>query len=383
MNLLAPSGSAAGQSRFIDRSHSYSAFAPLEALRSAISTSGADFVIPCDDRAVRQMLLLGQYHGEYSSLIARSLGRLQSYPTLMSRTDLIAAAEAEGIRVPPTRALASEADLESGLSHFGVPVVLKSDGSWGGDGVAVTYTRDQARAAWRRLSEPLSPLRALARSLRRRDGHHLADAIAPARPQLSMQLFVPGTPATTAFACWQGKVLGAVHVDVVQGDGATGPASVVRRSHDPAMDAAARKLAHRFGLSGLHGLDFIRDAAGDVHLLEINPRATQIAALAFGEAGDLPAALTARIADRTVPVRRAPVSADTVALFPQEWRRDPASPWLAAAHHDVPWDDPALLSACMAPPRHAPIWEWLSELRPAAAPASLPPGNHPALASKL
>lgn len=32
-----------------------------------------------------------------------------------------------------------------------------------------------------------------------------------------------------------------------------------------------------------------------------------------------------------------------VAHFPNEWRRDPQSPYLREAYHDVPWDDPPLL----------------------------------------
>jgi hypothetical protein len=44
---------------------------------------------------------------------------------------------------------------------------------------------------------------------------------------------------------------------------------------------------------------------------------------------------------------RAPILNDTVAIFPREWQRDPASPWLQLAHHDVPWDDPAVLLASL------------------------------------
>lgn len=379
VELLAPSDSLATTSRFIDARHDYSAFTPLSTLRHAIRASGPDFMIPCDDRAVRQMLTLGRRDEQLADLIARSLGAPRAYPNLMSRAGLIAAAQADGIRVPPARAIADETDLEAGLSRFGLPVVLKSDGSWGGDGVAIVHTRAEALAAFRRLSRPVSPLRGLARAMRRRDPHHLADAIAPVRPVVSMQSFVPGTPATTAVACWQGEVLGAIHADVVASNGKTGPACVVRRCRDAEMEAAAAKLARRFGLSGLHGLDFIRDGAGKVHLLEINPRATQTAALAFGDGGDLVAALSARIAGRPSRARRPVIEADTVALFPQEWRRDPASPYLSMAHHDVPWDDPGLLRAATEPVRRVQPWKWLGTARPEWAP--LRPGNQQAIAS--
>jgi len=45
------------------------------------------------------------------------------------------------------------------------------------------------------------------------------------------------------------------------------------------------------------------------------------------------------------PVKTSPTVTenDTIALFPQEWTRDPASPFLQSAYHDVPWDEPGLL----------------------------------------
>ena len=57
----------------------------------------------------------------------------------------------------------------------------------------------------------------------------------------------------------------------------------------PRPRVRARRIAARFGLSGLQGLDFVRDEEGLPHLIEINPRATQICHLALGS--DLPAAL--------------------------------------------------------------------------------------------
>jgi hypothetical protein len=41
---------------------------------------------------------------------------------------------------------------------------------------------------------------------------------------------------------------------------------------------------------------------------------------------------------------------DTITLFPQEWMRDPASPFLTSGYHDVPWEEPELLRACVRKP---------------------------------
>ena len=77
-----------------------------------------------------------------------------------------------------------------------------------------------------------------------------------------MQRFIRGKPATSAFACRDGEMLAAIHMDVVESRGTTGPASLIRRTDCARMDEAARRIARRLGLSGLHGLDFVRDEGG-------------------------------------------------------------------------------------------------------------------------
>ncbi|MEI9886226.1 MAG: hypothetical protein WDN08_06930 [Rhizomicrobium sp.] len=63
-------------------------------------------------------------------------------------------------------------------------------------------------------------------------------------------------------------------------------------------------------------------------------------------------------------LRPAATANPVIALFPQEWRRNPQSPWLSQAFLDVPWDDPGVLRALLAPGERAPQW------RPEAAGAA-------------
>jgi hypothetical protein len=249
------------------------------------------------------------------------------------------------VRTPVTRPIAHPHDLDEFITEFGIPVVLKLDGSWGGDGVVVAHTREQAFAALRRLGRAPSPLRSLARAARRRDLHYLAEAVCRQRPVVSVQQFISGKSAASAFACWRGELVGTIYYDVLVSQGQVGPPNVIRRLDCPQLEDATRKIARHYGLSGIHGMDFIRDGEGAVHLLEINPRPTQGSTIAFGRGRDLPAALVSRF----VPGAgmRQPVASDTVAIFPREWQRDPASPYLKSAHHDVPWDDPAVLLASL------------------------------------
>jgi len=156
---------------------------------------------------------------------------------------------------------------------------------------------------------------------------------------------VVGQEATSTIFCWQGAVLAALHFAVLKKVRPTGHATVLRLIEHPEMSAAAEKVARRLNLSGCHGLDFMLEAhTGNAYLIEINPRITQVGHLALGPGHDLPAALYAALSGS--PIQEAPkvTEKDTVALFPQEWIRDPESEFLRSGYHDVPWEEPALVS---------------------------------------
>jgi predicted ATP-grasp superfamily ATP-dependent carboligase len=345
----APADAPVLASRYVSAQHCYRPLSPIASLRSAIVEGKPDLLVACDDRAVAHMLKLyndsKSRDPDVAAIIERSLGAPASYLEMMSRSGFMARAKSLGIRVPDTRHISSGAELTSCIAETGLPIVLKADGSWGGDGVVVARSGPEALAAFHRLGQPPSRLRSLARAMRRRDAHHLNAAISPAAAAVSAQRFVPGRPAASAFACWNGEVIAAIYYDVLVAEGETGPPNVIRRVDCPEMEAATRKIAAYYRLSGIQGMDFLRDASGAVHLIEINPRATQGGALAFGPGRDLPAALASRLQPLTG--MRAPILNDTVAIFPREWQRDPVSPWLLSAHHDVPWDDPAVLLASL------------------------------------
>jgi predicted ATP-grasp superfamily ATP-dependent carboligase len=345
VEAVCPNGHVMIGSRFVSERHRYTAWEPLTSLARAIEEAQPDLVVPCDDRAVSQLLRLsGQF-----DVIAHSLGAPENYSTLLARGPFIAAARALGLEAPETIVVPGEQFLDIALARVGLPCVMKADGSWGGDGVAVIRDRGEAYENFYRFSEPPSRLRSLARAMKRRDVHFLREMVRPRPMTVCVQRFVPGMPATSAFACWNGRVLAAIHLDVLETSHAAGPASVLRRVDCPAMDKAAVRIAERFGLSGLHGLDFMRDAQGLPHLIESNPRATQAAALVLGAGGDLTAALVGCLSPAPRAVRPAMTENPVIALFPQEWRRNPASGWLQSAYLDVPWDDPAVLRACLEP----------------------------------
>jgi hypothetical protein len=374
---LAPRHAPVTASRYVSASYVHRPILGLASLRQAIDRAAPDLIVPCDDRAVEN--LLGVHAREpakspVSALIERSLGRPERYGQVISRTGSLAIARGLGIRTPETYPVANEEALERCLDILGLPAVLKVDGSWGGEGVVVAKTREEARAAFHKLASPPSRVRSLGRAVRRRDSHHLLTALSPRAGRVSIQRFVHGRPAASAFACWQGEVKAAIYYDVLVADGAIGPPSVIRRIDNPEMAEATQRLARHFGLSGLHGLDFIREENGVAHLIEINPRATQGGTLPFGPGRDLAAALCGCVMPGAVS--RDPIASNTVVFFPRQWLRDPSSALLRDGHHDVPWDDPAILRASLQ--RLPPIAKFAGRKQIAASiPVAAGPLNAP------
>ena len=351
VEALAPKGAMLSLSRHPSRMHRHHALSPKDSLRAAIAAAKPDLVVPCDD------------------LAAEILRELRGGQDLANRHAFLLQAAKAGAPAGKTIALTDESLLEGAIRELGLPLVMKCDHSWGGDGVAITTTREEALTAFRRFHQT-SRLRNLIRAVRRGERYFLTRALSPVTPVISAQRFIDGHPATSTIACWKGEVVAAHHFDVLGTSGATAPACVIARRDCAAMAASAKAIAREFHLSGLFGLDYMRDAKGDVHLLEINARATPSAHLMLKQ--DLPAAL---LGAAGLPSRQRPpmTDRDEIAIFPREWLRDPGSLWLKNAYHDVPWDAPEVVRACV---RTAPA------ANRAAAQALLEAANRPVYPKK-
>lgn len=330
VDAVFPRGHVLRVCRYLDRGYRYRPRKPLQSLSEAIRKSEPDLVIPCDDRSLMLLLQLK----EFAPLLARSMGPLENYTLLMARAPSIAAARELGVTAPLTLAVPDLESLHAALAQVGLPCVMKADASWGGDGVKFVCSWADAKKAFHKLQGPPSRLRSLMRTVLRKDLHFLAEALEPKSSVVNVQSLVAGKPATSVFAARDGEVLAALHMDVVTWSGDTGPASLMQRTSCPQMDDAVRKIAARFRLNGLQGLDYVRDRDGVAHLIEINPRATQICHLALGP--DLPAALLGR------PERPPVTDCRQIALFPQLLTMTDLG---RAVYQDIPWDDPAVLRA--------------------------------------
>jgi hypothetical protein len=366
VDIVCPDGHPVTKTSAAHRTYSFNGLRPLGSFSKATIASKPDLLIPCDDLAT--ILLYKLYRQSLARnldqmvrILKISLGNLSTQAVCCSRVQLIELAAALGIRSADTAAVTSTEAFRDWLAKFGLPAVLKADGTSGGVGVRVVSTREEAERAFKRLSAPPLVLRAAKRAVVDFDLNLVAPCVRRQRSMVSIQRFIKGREATSTIVSWQGSVLANLSFEVLRTWEARGPATVVQSIHNREMFEAAELLARRLNLSGIYGFDFVlQDATEYPYLIEMNSRATQTSHLALGPGRDLAAAIYAAVSEEPIANRKMITDRDVIALFPAEWKNAPTSPFLISGYHDVPWSEPALVKACILErPRRA---EWMSSM---------------------
>jgi hypothetical protein len=377
VDMVCPRRHPVSKTKVARKIHRFNGLTPLLSLSAAISDAEPDLIVSGDDLATRHLHRL--YEGERQNgkespicaLIERSLGVAESFPISYARAAFMEMAKQEGIRIPKTGVIGTLDGLKEWIIRNGFPAVLKANGTSGGAGVRVVRTLDEAERAFRLLQAPPRFLRAVKHALLDDDLTLISPALRREKFVVNAQAFVDGREATSAVACWNGKVLAALHFEVIKKTSSTGHATVVRSIENSEMSAAAEKIARRLRLSGVHGFDFmLEEQTGNAYLIEINPRATQVGHLALGTGRDIPAALYSAVSGEAVQPAQKVTEKETIALFPQEWIRDSESPLLQSAYHDVPWEEPRLIQDCVSNRRKQSSWYSRSRRKQAATAVS-------------
>ncbi len=327
-------------------------YLPIRRIAEVIRHSKPNLIVPADDRAVAYLHRLHK-SGTSSerALIERSIGSPEHYDTVLSRVRLLALAQRLGIAVPANTAVASVDDMSRVLQRDRGPWVVKTDGAWSGHGVRIVTSRERAvnAAHGLRRRQQLAP--ALLRLLIYRDPYWLAASMRRERPELSVQGFVDGWPATLAMFCSGGKVVAATSADVLARAHETGPAVIIKLVDRPDMMAAAHKLADALGLTGFYGLDFmIEQETGRALLIELNPRVTPLVNVRVGKAGDLIAAAIEVISGRRLMRRNEAPGTDLVAHFPLPDDFHPDDPRFVGCIHNRPKGSQALVNELLRSP---------------------------------
>lgn len=309
-------------------------FVPLEPFAECVAQFRPDRVVPLDEPTALVLQRIGIGHradnatgfpAELVALVRRSLGDPAGYPLDAVRRQAWATARAAGIPVPDQ---ADVEGLESVLAFSrGYPLVLKQETSMGGTGSVIVHDEAALREFFARSYQA--------------DG-----------PRWVVQSHIPGTLGMHAVLADRGRVLAQVSAIQLtrRSERPTAPSSVVLVCRHEAMAAAGAAFVAATGASGFHAWDFqlTGDGHSRVYLIEHNPRPISISHLGGLVGDDLCAALAVHCGGAAGPEHTAAAVASPpcrVALFPDEWQRDPRSPMLHEAFHDAPWDDPALLAA--------------------------------------
>lgn len=350
VSVLCPKGHPIRLVPGIRSIHRYTSFNSQGALKRAIRSTQPDILLPCDDGAVLQLHALHAEKPWLRPLIEYSLGSAEGFPILSNRGLLLQLASEHGIRIPETRAATSESDVASWPF---AEAVVKVDASTGGEGTRIARSRAEIASAYRRLSRPVMAAWAIKRSVINRSPLSLWFWRRHRKPNVILQEFIPGTAANSMILCWRGEVLASVTVEVINSQGSTGAATVIRLIQHEEIERAACSLAQRLELNGFYGLDFILapgecdGGPGKAYLIEVNPRCTQLGHLFLPGQGDLAGILSAVLQQRAPgPIdqcdQRA-IQGNVVAFFPQALIWNPDSPYLYRGHHDVPWELPELV----------------------------------------
>jgi thioesterase domain-containing protein len=255
----------------------------LRSLLAAVRDAEPDIIL-CDDE--RALALLRRLHTsirsddpQLAALITHSIGRAEDWPTITSRSAFAAEARALQLSAPDTAPVADLEDIGSFTDRNPFPIVLKTDGSWGGRGVAIVRDPSGLSKAWPRISGPPSLPRCLKRALLDLEAGHLIAWLRRTRPAVNVQRHVAGREASATVACLDGQVVTMRCFEVVQVTEPRGPAAVVRIIDHPGMEQVAGRLVERFRFSGFCGFDFMLTEADEPTLLEVNPRVTPTAYL--------------------------------------------------------------------------------------------------------
>lgn len=305
----------------------------LNQLEEIISTTRPRLVLPGDDIASGLLHHLHRRTGSASpigAILDDSLAPVSHHDILEQKSRQVKIAHQLGIDVPASMIDPDRDAARAFATTHGYPVVVKLDHSWAGLGVTI-------------CADPASLDAAL-------DHAPHANKLYPTSSR-TLQAYIPGTGALVAYAAHEGALLDGFAMSklVQHGLGPTAVATVLEDSQ--ALLSAVERLVARLAITGIGDVEFRLEAGtGRPYFIEINPRWVPVAHLGSRLGHDLLGSLARRFG--AVPSARhppLPPITGPIAVFPTEWLRDPHSPWLQRAYHDVPWDEPELIAGLGRP----------------------------------
>jgi predicted ATP-grasp superfamily ATP-dependent carboligase len=343
--LLAPKNALATHTRFVDKIGYFpenpTVFEWIRTLAGAVRAVQPDLLLPGDDTTLLLLMQLvleppavlrGEVQAELAALITCSLGDPAHYLTSIDKTRLFAWARDHGVHVPPGDPVDDEASAIDVAATVGYPVIVRPALGTAGAGVAVC--------------DNVAALRAAMRDLPARTGW-----VPSGGKRALVQRVISGQKANHAAVAWRGReVAGFTREQLQSSAPPLGAGSVSRYAANPQLAAINGRLLAGFGATGFVGVEYlIEQTTGEAHVIEINRRMVPATHTGRRVGVDLAAAFASAFAGNEWrgPTDVPPEAERTLALFPQEWLRDPTSRYLKNLPTDAPWDDPHLFVAML------------------------------------
>ena len=348
VTLLAPRDALATHTAFVDKIGYFppdvTLYQWVQAVAGAVRAVRPALILPGDDVAVRTLMQLAlrppeglrsDVRDELADVVRRSLGPPSSWTDSIDKSRLFDVARRAGVPIADGDVAERENDAVAIAAHLGYPVIVRPSRGSGGKGSARCDSEAELRSAICLAPSP--------------------DGLDTGEPQrFVIQRFIDGRVVNRAALAWHGvEIAGFTRGRLETHPGPLGPASVVEFVGLPAVRDANLRLFAALDLHGLAGAQYmIEPDRGAALLIEIHRRMLP-ATHAGGLVGvDLAAALRACVdgVSWTGPTDLPGGTGRRIALFPQEWYRDPESAWLATLPSDAPWHDPRLFEAMLKIP---------------------------------
>lgn len=302
----------------------------LATLETAIASFRPDILLPGSDGLafLLQMLRkriaggLSKLDPEMGQMVRNCTFEENSERLLFNKIDLLQILDSHGVLVPPQRELATLGDAGDFIEAHGYPVILKPNAGSGSSGVHICADED---ALFQVLPDILANR---------------------GRGRYCIQRYLGNQTGVVHFVAKEGVMVAwNMAFRVATHPGETGQTSATRVIDNPQMLETARKICELTKYSGMGAPQFVLENEGNgrAWLMEMNPRMGTYVHLWQRIGSDLAAAMAHAWQGR--PFTLAPVQHGlTVALFPQELRRDRNSPHLQGMH-DLPIEDSGLMNA--------------------------------------
>jgi hypothetical protein len=305
-----------------------------------------DMIIPGDEEAIVVLHRLNYFFLKIPFLkkytvIRNSLPSREFDKMIFSKSTFVENCKKWGVSVPRNVKVDSVLKAKEVAAEMGYPIVIKLDVGYGGSGVFVCQNEDDLVANVISKQNPsfLTRFKFKLRNL-------FFISILDTGRIISIQQYVKGMAGHISFCALDGKLLAANPMLAIKTfPGSTGPSSVSQGFNNHLLFQFAKIVTEKLCYNGFGSLDFLlEEKTNKIYVIELNSRPTPPCHFSSEVVThDLCSILYKTI--NQIEVEMKTFKPFTVAMFPNEKRRDPESPFLTEAYHDIPHDDESLLNA--------------------------------------